>query len=83
VSEAARASVAGGVVLALFLIALLGFFMFIWLKGLDLKKPPLFDGEPLGLKVLPQDLREQATKELKEANQAVVDLGAARERDTV
>jgi len=74
-SEAVKANVGGGVVFVLFLIFWIGLFLFAWLKGLPLNKPPLFDGTPLCYKVLSEEQREEAAKNLAAANAAVAEVG--------
>jgi len=77
-SEAVKANVGGGVFFVLFLIIWIGVFVFAWFRGLPLDKNKpggLFDGTPLCFKVLSQEQREQAAKNLAEANAAVIEIG--------
>jgi len=75
ISELFKASVAGGMVVLIVLIGMLGAFEFAWLKGIPLNRPPLFDGEPLCMKVLSQDQREEGVRALEAANAAVLEVG--------
>jgi len=77
-SELVKANVAGGVFFVLFLVVWIGIFAFAWFRGLPLnrKNGGLFDGTPLCLKVLSQEQRELAAKNLADANAAVVEMGS-------
>jgi len=66
VSEAWKASVAGGVILMLLLMGAVGCFEYAWLMGI-----PRVRG-PLCLWVLPEEKREESRRALEEANEAIM-----------
>jgi len=65
VSETWKASVAGGVIFMLILLAALGFFEVLWIMGIPGKT------DPLSLRVLPEEKREESRQALEEANRRI------------
>jgi sodium-dependent phosphate cotransporter len=64
------ASVGGGIVLLLFVLGLVGAFVFIWVVGfpVDMAGPEAIPRGPLCYKVLTKEQREEGVKELEEAD---------------
>jgi sodium-dependent phosphate cotransporter len=73
-SEAVKANIAGGVIFIFILLVWIGLFGFAWLKGFKMGASPTLDGTPLCYKVLSKEKREEATRDLAAANEAVVAL---------
>jgi sodium-dependent phosphate cotransporter len=75
VSELFKASVGGGVVVLLILLAMIGVTVFAWLRGVPLNKPPILDGTPLCFKVLSKEQRTEGVRALAMANEQVREVG--------
>lgn len=65
VSETWKASVAGGVIFMLFVLGSLAVFLFLWIKGIPGKM------DPLCLRVLSNEQREQSRLALEEADKEI------------
>merc|ERR1712113_888803 len=72
IGAAIEASVVGGVILLLLVLALVGTFEFLWLRGLpEGTGPPALQGA-LCYKVLSEEQREEGKKALQAANAAIM-----------